>query len=219
MLPLSLRIKRETHSKIASAQDDILEEVYQKFPQAVLHGGTAIWRCYHGKRFSEDLDFYLPHDKKAAEELFSSLEHKGFKVIKQKISPTSIYSELEKERVAVRLEATYQKVKRNLQEYETVDGRKISIYTLTPEEFIIEKVATYLKRFKIRDLYDIFFLLKDVSHLELIKTELSQLIHSYKPPVDSADLKAIILDGLVPSAEEMLNYIKRKWESANTSSM
>jgi predicted nucleotidyltransferase component of viral defense system len=73
MIPLSLRIKKESHRKIAQAQDLIIEEVYKKFDRAVLHGGTAIWRCFNGKRFSEDLDFYFPKDEKKINELFSLL--------------------------------------------------------------------------------------------------------------------------------------------------
>jgi len=36
------------------------------------------------------------------------------------------------------------------------DGISILVNTLTLEEVIIEKVSAYLKRRKIRDLYDIF---------------------------------------------------------------
>ena len=157
MLPLTLRIKKETQRKIALLQDFIVEEVYKHFDHAVLHGGTAIWRCYAGKRFSEDLDFYLPKDNSKINDLFESLKQKGFKVIKRKVSENSIYSELELNRVHVRLEATFQKIHGHLTDYETLDGSIISIYSLTPEEFVKEKVPTYQKRRKIRDLYDIFF--------------------------------------------------------------
>ena len=51
-IPLQVKLKRETHRRIASAQDLIVQEVYAVFERAVLHGGTAIWRCYNGKRFS-----------------------------------------------------------------------------------------------------------------------------------------------------------------------
>ena len=45
--------------KIASLQDYIVELIYSKLePSAILYGGTAIWRCYGGMRFSENLDIY-----------------------------------------------------------------------------------------------------------------------------------------------------------------
>src|SRR3989338_6396993 len=119
MIPLSLKMKREVHRKIALAQDIIVDDVYKTFERAVFHGGTAIWRCYQGKRFSEDLDFYLPKDIEKINSLFTSLEKKGFTIIKKKIAENSVYSELEINRTNVRLEATYQKISGHILDYET----------------------------------------------------------------------------------------------------
>lgn len=214
-IPLFLRLKKESHRKIALAQDLILSEVYKTFSRPVFHGGTAIWRCYGGRRFSEDLDFYLPHQKEKINQLFRELEKKGFIILKKKISPTSVYSELEQERVRVRLEGTYQKVEGHLIDYENVDGNFTVIYSLTPEEFILEKIKAYLKRFKIRDLYDIFFLSKYVAHPELIKKEIKKLLEDYKKPPDEGDLKTLLLEGVIPSSEEMKEYLIRKWDVEN----
>jgi len=211
-IPLSLRIKKESHRKIAFVQDIIVEEIYKIINNAVFHGGTAIWRCYQGKRFSEDLDFYFPKNHLLIEELFKNLEKRGFKIIKKKISQTSVYSEFEFERVFVRLEATYQNIKGKLVDYETINGNWMSVYSLSPEQFVIEKTNAYLKRFKIRDLYDVFFLLKRVNDLNLIKSEIKRLLSHYKKPIDENDLRVIILEGLVPSSEEMIDYIKSGFE-------
>ena len=156
-IPLQAKLKREIHRRIAYAQDLIVNEVYFVFDKAVLHGGTAIWRCYNGKRFSEDLDFYLPNDKKKIEFLFENLKKVGFEIKKKKISENSIYSELELNRLLVRLEATFQKISGIICDYEMSDGNIISIYSLTPESFLVEKSKAYLKRFKVRDLWDVFF--------------------------------------------------------------
>ncbi len=211
-IPLSLRMKKEAHRKIAYAQDLIVEEIYKEFNKAVLHGGTAIWRCFAGKRFSEDLDFYISKNEIKINKFFDSLEKKGFKIIKKKILERSIYSELEFNRSMVRFEATFQKIDGVITDYETSSGNIISIYSLTPESFIIEKVDTYLKRFKIRDLWDLFFLLRSISDFSLIKEKMNEFIKNYKNPIDELDLKTIILDGIVPSSQEMFNYIKQKWE-------
>jgi predicted nucleotidyltransferase component of viral defense system len=88
-MPLSMRTRKEQHRKIAYAQDAVVEEIYGLFGRAVLHGGTAIWRCYNGKRFSEDLDFYLPKEPETINKLFEILEKKGFKILKRKISGNS----------------------------------------------------------------------------------------------------------------------------------
>jgi len=211
-IPLQIKLKREVHRKIAYAQDLIVKEVYSVFDKAVLHGGTAIWRCYNGRRFSEDLDFYFPNDKKKIAVLFENLEKAGFEIKKKKVSENSVYSELELDRLAVKLEATFQKVSGVICDYEMSDGNIISVYSLTPDLFLDEKAKTYLKRFKVRDLWDVFFLLKIVDQPEKIK-EIGNLIKNYKKPIDEEDLKTIILEGIVPSANEMIEYIRRKWEN------
>jgi len=211
-IPLQTKLKREIHRKIAYAQDLIVKEVYSVFDKAVLHGGTAIWRCYNGKRFSEDLDFYFPNDRKKIEVLFENLKKVGFEIKKRKISVNSLYSELELNRLLVRLEATFQKISGVICDYEMSDGNILAIYSLTPEIFLSEKSRTYLKRFKVRDLWDVFFLLKIIENPRAVK-EIGNLIKNYKKPIDEEDLKVILLEGIIPSADEMIDYIKRKWEN------
>ena len=210
-IPLQIRLKREVHRKIAYAQDLVVKEVYNVFNKAVLHGGTAIWRCYNGKRFSEDLDFYFPKEKKKINLLFANLEKIGFEIKKKKISENSVYSELEFNRIIVSLEATFLTCRLIICDYEMSDGNLISIYSLSIEDFLSEKAKTYIKRFKIRDLWDVFFLLKFVDNISSVK-EINSLIKNYKKPDDEADLKTILLEGIAPSSEEMIQYIKRKWE-------
>ena len=74
MIPINLKLKRKMHKDIAYAQDLIVEEIYNFFPKAVIHGGTAIWRCYNGNRFSEDIDVYIKKDREKIEEFFKTLE-------------------------------------------------------------------------------------------------------------------------------------------------
>lgn len=211
-IPLQAKLKREIHRKIAYAQDLVVKEVYSVFDKAVLHGGTGIWRCYNGKRFSEDLDFYFPNNKEKLGVLFENLKKAGFDIKKKKISESSVYAELEFERFSVRLEATFQKISGVICDYEMSDGNVFSIYSLTPESFLAEKANTYIKRFKVRDLWDVFFLLKIVNDPKKIN-EIGNLIKHYKEPFDEEDLQVIILEGIVPSAREMFDYIKRKWEN------
>jgi len=211
-IPLQARLRREIHRKTAQAQDLIVKEVYSVIDKAVLHGGTAIWRCYHGNRFSEDLDFYFPKDTKKIDLLFNKLIRIGFSVVKKKISEKGLYSEFELNRVSVRLEATFQNIHGILCDYEMSDGIYIPVYSLTAEQFVAEKAGTYLKRRKIRDLWDVYFLLKNVEDLKKIN-EVDDLIRHYSAPLDKENLKEILLGGVVPSADEMIGYIKRKWEN------
>src|SRR3989338_3986339 len=162
MLPIQLKLKRKIHNDIAYAQDLIVETIYEFFPSAVIHGGTAIWRCYQGNRFSEDIDMYIIKNPEKINLFFEALKKGGFKIAKKKIWEKSIHSTLELNRTIVRFEAIFKKINGTLKEYQTAEGNLITIYTLTPEELIKEKVNAYLKRYKVRDLYDIFFLLRYV---------------------------------------------------------
>jgi len=210
MIPINLKLKRKAHKDIAYVQDLIVEELYNYFPQAVIHGGTAIWRCYNGNRFSEDIDVYIEKDKDKIENFFKSLEKKGFQIIKKRVKTNSLYSNLRFNDIAVRFEALFKKTKNFiLKQYENSDGIFINVYTLSSEDLINEKVDTYLKRKKIRDLYDIFFLLNYVSDKKKVILSLKKLIKNFSKPEDEENLKAIIIIGVIPSSKDIFDYITR----------
>ena len=208
-IPLNLRLRKKSEKEIAYAQDMIVRELYKFFPNAIIHGGTGIWRCYQGNRFSEDVDVYINRDLEKINEFFKSLEMTGFKIIKKRIKENSIYSELEFNNVATRFEATFQNKKPFSKKYETVNSFFFNVYTLSPEDLVLEKVEAYLKRKKIRDLYDISFLLNYVENKEAVKESLKKLIKNYEKPKDEANLINIIIIGAVPSSDEILMEIKR----------
>ena len=214
MIPLILKLKKQMHKEIALCQDMIIKDLYNVFNKAVLHGGTAIWRCYDGNRFSEDIDIYIPKDLDKIDLLFKNFKKIGFKIEKKKITESALFSNLSLNKCIVRLEAIFKKNKGVLKDYKTSDGNIITIYSLNPEELIKEKARAYLKRFKIRDLYDIFFLLKHVKNKKIILNDLNKLIKEFKKPVDEGELKILIIEGVIPNVSEILEYIK--WESKNT---
>ncbi len=209
-IPLNLKLKKKIQKEIAYAQDFIVEELYNFFPEAVVHGGTAIWRCYNGNRFSEDINVYLKKDEKVLNNFFRGLEKKGFIILKKRIKENSVYSELEFNEVRVRFEVTFQTKKYILKRYETSESFFINIYTLSPEDLIIEKINTYVKRRKIRDLYDVFFLLNFVEKNKDVRRGLKNLIKNFEEPVDEGNLNAIIITGIIPNLEQLLREI-RKW--------
>ena len=208
MIPLILKLKKSSQKEIAKAQDLIIEEVYKIFDKAVIHGGTSIWRCYNGNRFSEDIDMYIPKEISKINDLFENLEKKGFRIIKKKVGKNSIYSNLELNRTIVRFEAIFKTINGVLKEYQTSEGNLITVYTLTPGGLIKEKINAYIKRYKIRDLYDVFFLLRYVKNKDSIKRELNHLIDNFKQPVDKKELKVLVIEGLTPEVDKMLQYIK-----------
>ncbi len=208
MIPLALKLKKQMHKDIAFAQDLIVKELFEVFDNAVLHGGTAIWRCYKGNRFSEDIDAYIPKDMEKLELFFENLKKSGFNIIKKKISENSIYSTLQMNRIIVRFEAIFKKEDGALKEYETAESNLITVYTLNPEKLIKEKVDAYLKRFKVRDLYDVFFLLRYVEDKNKVSKEIQRLTSNFKKPIDEKELKVLIIEGLIPEVDKMLQYIK-----------
>jgi len=207
-IPLVLKLKRTQQKEIAKAQDIMVNIMYTVFDNVVLHGGTSIWRCYGGNRFSEDVDVYIIKNIKKIELFFDKLKERGFIELKKKISETSIFSNFEFNRTNVRFEALFKDVKGELRDYETADGNFITVYTLSPETLIKEKVEAYLRRLKIRDLYDIFFLLRYVKDKNIVKKDLERLLKEFKHPIDETDLKVLIIQGLTPPTNSMLNYIQ-----------
>ena len=184
---------------------DSLFEVFEK--KAVLHGGTAIWRCYQGNRFSEDVDVYIIRNLEKSDKFFDILAKKGLALERKKISENSIYSSLKLENTIVRFEALFKSSDSILKEYEKADGNLKTVYTLSAEELIKEKVEAYLRRLKIRDLYDIFFLLRYAKE-DVVKNNLIKLVKEFKEPIDEGNLKILILEGITPDKNKMLEYIK-----------
>jgi predicted nucleotidyltransferase component of viral defense system len=207
-IPLQNKLKKRAHQQIAYAQDLIMEEVYSFFPDAIFHGGTALWRCYQGKRFSEDIDMYLS-SKLHIDAFFSHLAGKGFRIIKKRIKKNSLHSLLVWQRTEVRFEALFIKPKKKdviLKEYETIDKNFLSVYTLTPSALLQEKIAACCKRKLVRDLYDVYFLLRFVEEKDIPALQLVVNV----PIVDEENLQALIITGLVPTVDAMKGVIQ-KW--------
>jgi predicted nucleotidyltransferase component of viral defense system len=208
-IPLSLKLKKKIQKELAYAQDVLVEEIYGFFPKAIIHGGTAIWRCYNGNRFSEDVDVYIERDEKKIEDFFLSLQKKGFQIIKKKVKENSLYSEIIIGDISIRFEATFQIKKPIFKQYETSESFFINVYTLSPEELIIEKISAYMKRKKIRDLYDIFFLLNYTKKEKRIINHINKLIKYFENPIDEQNLNAVIIFGAIPNSKQLLEAIKR----------
>jgi predicted nucleotidyltransferase component of viral defense system len=212
-LPIDKKLKKKIHKTIALAQDILVLELYDRFPSTVIHGGTAIWRCYGSNRFSEDIDVYLPLTLKSIDfqEFLDSLKRKGFIIQKFKRTSNSIFAKFSYSDAIVRFEAVFKNVKNFVtKQFEMIDGTFILVKTLKPEEIIKEKVLAYLKRRKVRDLYDIFFLLRFVEKKEEVGKVLNQLIKNFQKPIDEKELKVLIISGSIPTVEEMVEEVS-KW--------
>jgi predicted nucleotidyltransferase component of viral defense system len=218
IIPLEKRLRKSIHRKLASAQDLIVETLYNFFPKAIIHGGTAIWRCYNSKRFSEDIDVYIPKetDKEVKfQDFTNALKSNEFTVKKFKFTNNSVFSKLKKDDVEIRFEVTFKNLKNFLvKPFEASDGTFMNVYTLFPDDLIIEKILAYKSRKKVRDLYDIWFLLNLIEDKEKIRTHIIDLLKHLEKPKDYKTLKALIILGPVPSIENLIEGIK-SWGKRN----
>ncbi len=216
-IPLDVKLKKRVHKTIAYAQDLIVLQLYISFPLSVLHGGTAIWRCYAGNRFSEDIDVYMPlPSAERSKKFIEALQTKGLVNQKSKLTSNAMYLSFVYSGSIVSLKAIMKSVRDYVvRPYETVDGAFISVKTLSAETLLAEKVAAYLSRRKVRDLYDIYFLVNIVKDRKNVDQGLLKQMSQLVPSVDEVVLKTIVLTGAVPSAEDMLGAI-RVWAKYST---
>lgn len=212
ILPIGKKLKKKIHLGIAQAQDLLIMEIYRFFPKAVIHGGTAIWRCYGSNRFSEDIDVYLPSFAwQRLNDFAKSLKERGFEIEKFKKTDNSVFLKLSYGGQIIRFEA----IRKNIKHYKTAnfemtDGTFVVANTLKPEELVVEKINTYLKRRKAKDLYDIFFLLRLIENKTRVSVSLKNFLEKFERPLDEKELKILIIAGAISQVEDMLAEIK-KW--------
>ena len=87
--------------------------------------------------------------------------------------------------------------------FEMADGSNIEILSLTPDQFINEKILAYSDRRYIRDLYDIYHLATSFSLTESARLNLRNFIKNIQEPVDQNVLRTLVYSGLAPSIENM----------------
>jgi predicted nucleotidyltransferase component of viral defense system len=209
-LPLEKKVRRRAHREMGTLQDNIVELIYSLEPEAVLHGGTSIWRCYHAPRFSEDLDFYFKPRKDFKKSLKRKLELYNFQLQKYKQTSNTIYSKIQKEQTIVSLEIALRKYSKPvIGEYEKMNGTKTDILTLSPNDLLLEKIHAYKNRKLIRDVFDIYFLLPKTTNTPAVKKEIRLLVNDFPKPADEKNLPSLILTGITPSLEQMKQKIRQ----------
>ncbi|OYT32689.1 hypothetical protein DRJ22_04115 [Candidatus Woesearchaeota archaeon] len=213
-LKLLNKLRKKIHKDIGLIQDMLMSVIYEVFPKAVLHGGTAIWRCYNGTRFSEDIDVYLDKEETKKINAFKEkiLKNK-MEINKFKKTKNTIYSKISFKGIEVRFEASLTNTKNKeiiIKPYETIEGNYLNVFTLTAEELIKEKAEAYLSRHLIRDLYDIYILTNHVENKNKIKPVIKKLINNYKKPKDESILETLVFIGAVPTSKQIINNLE-KW--------
>ncbi len=203
-IPL-MKVLRGNMLRIAEVQDVLLLELLRGV-DFVIHGGTAIWRIYGGKRFSYDVDIYCQDVERIPSILSPTLNITRMKLTPSRVLYLRISNEAE-----VELEASPMFEEREVIEgdFWLIDGSTVVVKTLTPCSLLEEKVHAYANRRKARDLYDIYYLLdlcEDASVKDLLRHILPLL---REPPRDYPVLREIVLMGRPPSFETVVRKVER----------
>ncbi len=217
----------------AKLEDILIELLYSKYNDLVFHGDTSIWRCYNGNRYSRDLDFYIKatssedkrqHYKRISDflkELGFSLKEKGYS------KSTDTMHFLVESNAKMKVDMNFRYKKGTRAEYKKIDDSKIVVLALTPSELLEEKIITYndkmanttkIKQPEVQDLYDIYHLVSIIEKGDKkTVTNLRSLIGKIKdsPPPNMSSLDHLVLVGLPPSLELMLDRINR-WLDDNS---
>ena len=209
-IPISNRLKKRLHVETAVLQDELLDVVYALEENAVLHGGTTIWRCYGGNRFSEDLDFYFPVTEEFERRLVTKLKERNLQLLKYKKTENVLFAKISDGNVEVRLEvnSVAKNIRAIAKAYEKVDGNYIDIFTLSAEGLILEKISAYQSRKLIRDIYDIYHLTRYVEKDGLVKEQIRKFVSTIAKPLDEENLGVIVYSGAVPSFKQMIEAIR-----------
>lgn len=209
-LPLKNALKKQAQVSLAGLQDEAVDIMYSISPDAVLHGGTAIWRCYQGNRFSEDLDFYSSVGKDFGERLKAEANRRGLSVSKFRKTENNIFAKVSDGRTEVSLEIAIRKVKGAVfAQYEKADGSLMNVFCLSKEDLLVEKANAFVNRKLIRDIYDVYFLSANAD-MSKVSKELKVFVNKAPLPVDEKNLKALLYSGVVPTFQQMLEVIKRR---------
>ncbi len=202
------RILRGNMLKIAEMQDILVLELL-KSVDIVIHGGTAIWRIYGGKRFSYDVDVYCQDVERIPDILSRTLN-----ITKVKLTPSRVLYMRVSDGAEVELEASPMFEERDVTEEDfwLIDGSSVVVRTLTPCSLLKEKISAYMSRRKARDLYDIYYLLDlcEDTGVKGVKDSLRQILPLLRePPPDYPILREIILMGRPPSFETIVRKVER----------
>lgn len=201
-IPLLNRLRRQAHKDVALLQDELVEIIYSFFLDCkpVFHGGTAIWRCYAGNRFSEDLDFYAKPAGDFKQRFLAKAGERGLTVAKFKETQNLVFCKVSDGKAEVRLEINKQGKKGAAGEYEKADGGFLTIFVLSASELLKEKMLAYENRRFIRDVYDVYHLAQNAG---VDDAALKKFVASLKPPLDEENLQVIVYSGVAPSFKQI----------------
>ncbi len=211
-IPLIKTLRKKEYRDIASLQDEIIEILYRTENSIVLHGGTVVWRCFGGKRFSTDIDAYMTNleIEKLKKTMISAASDYDINMKKIKDTGNLLFMVFETGETNLKVEINHKKKGLNttVTRFEKADGTYTDVLTLPPEDLILEKINAYSDRRFIRDIYDIYILSSYVENPEKIREKTTEFLKNIKKPLNENQLAALIYEGPVPSFNNMITIIK-----------
>ncbi len=215
-IPLMNRLKKRSQRDVALFEDVLVKILYEIDITAEIHGGTAIWRCFGGRRFSKDIDIYLESREKVEElkkKIEKTAEMYGVKLLKFKDTGNLIFAEMLLGDIYSEIDINYKKYYKTpvIRNYENLDGTFFEVLILPPEELIAEKINAYNDRRSITDLYDLRILV-DFADTKIVRSKLNSFLSSINEPDKGEDamLKSLIYEGPVPTFKSLIEYLKSK---------
>jgi predicted nucleotidyltransferase component of viral defense system len=192
---------------IARMQDLLIDLIYDYMqPNAILYGGTAIWRCLGGGRFSEDIDIYVNARFQSKHE--AVLKQNGLEII-DRDKELPLHMRISDGKTDILLEASMGRYENVMAQYTKVDGTSMTISMLPPAKLFARKMEAYRSRKYIRDLYDLVHLTNYVDkHDHYIELKLRSFLADVEKPVDGHILQSLVYKGPTASFEKMIKYLK-----------
>lgn len=153
----SLWSNDETKTKHFSIICSFLEYLNSQSSSFVLKGGTSLMICYGLDRFSEDID--LDGTNRSIERFikdFCTLNHYGYRNAKNTETTKRYMIHYSESAKPLKVEVSYRQKEIASNRTEIING--VNVYKIN--ELFGMKVNAYNNRDKIRDLYDVIFIIK-----------------------------------------------------------
>ncbi len=177
--------------RLAELQDYVIDIIYDEFQSnALLYGGTAIWRCFNGSRFSEDIDIYM--EKSPLDKFISKLDQYGL-ILTWRDPELPSRVRISNGTTDLLLESKQGYAENEMRAYSRTDGTLKTISVLSPTELLIRKIEAYQGRRFIRDIYDLFILTNWLDRSDyVVRSRLSKFLQTIPKPVDEQVLTSLL---------------------------
>jgi len=193
--------------KKAQLQDLTVRTVFESASDATFHGGTAVWRCYNGNRFSKDIDMYV-YKEKSIDKIANNLLLYGLKVKKGDRRRLMINYIVSGNGTDIALQFVKKRCNGLPIPYKNTNGTMLTVYSLSAAELILEKIMAYEDRRLERDIYDIMVLTQSISDKSIVVAKLKEFLKDLKEPIGKDPLKNLIYEGISPSFDQIVRYLK-----------